>query len=65
MQKKKMLGGELQVERNKAELQITAGKILRGKKKRPVPSRNCRLTVSFHGSVEVDDSPGIFQLENI
>ena len=60
-----MLGGELQAGRNKTELQITTREILRGEEERPVPSRNCRFTVGFHRSVEVDDGPGVFQLESI
>ena len=60
-----MLGGELQAGRSKTKLQIAAGKILRGKEERPVPRHNCRFTVGFHGSVEVDDSTGVFQLEDI
>jgi len=49
--------------RNKTKLQIAAGEILRGKEERPVLSRNRGFTVGFHGSVEVNDSAGVFQLE--
>jgi hypothetical protein len=58
---KKSVGGELG---GTMELRIAAGEALRGKDEWPVSNRNCRLTVGFCGSVEVNDSAGVFQLSN-
>lgn len=44
------------------ELQIAAGKVLRRKEEWPVSSHDFRFAISFYGSVEVDDSSGVFQL---
>jgi len=44
------------------ELQIAAGEIVRGKDEKPVFFRDCRFAIGFYGSVEVNDSAGVFQL---
>ena len=45
-----------------SELQIAASEILRRKMEWPFSGRNCRFTIGLDGSVEVNDSAGIFQL---
>jgi len=45
-----------------AELQIAAGEVPGGEDEWPFCSRDCCFAIGFYGSVEVNDSAGIFQL---
>ena len=57
------MGGETTLDGG-TELQIAAGKVLRGKEELPLSSGNGPFDIGFCGSVEVHDSASILQLWN-